>query len=101
MNAYFTCSVVGWRGTATVSYEAAVTAIMIEVIIFLLLAVTGVRYAIIKLIPEPVKTHVKTATPAAIGAFLAHLGLAGDRRGDWCRSHHLTRPFFSQSSTVL
>ena len=71
MNAYFTYSVVGWRGTGSFSYEATVTAVMIEGIIFLLLAVTGARYAIIKLIPEP----VKTATPAAIGAFLAHLGL--------------------------
>jgi xanthine/uracil/vitamin C permease (AzgA family) len=35
------------------------------------LALTGARYAIVKLIPEP----VKAATPAAIGAFLAHLGL--------------------------
>jgi AGZA family xanthine/uracil permease-like MFS transporter len=64
-------SVVGFRGTDSVSYEAAVTAVLIEGIIFLLLAVTGARYAIIKLIPEP----VQAATPAAIGAFLAHLGL--------------------------
>jgi AGZA family xanthine/uracil permease-like MFS transporter len=71
MNAYFTYSVVGWRGTGDISYEAAVTAVIIEGAIFFLLAVTGVRYAIIKLIPEP----VKLATPAAIGAFLAHLGL--------------------------
>ena len=44
---------------------------MIEGAIFLLLAVTGARYAIVKLIPEP----VRVATPAGIGAFLAHLGL--------------------------
>ncbi|KAI2488896.1 Permease family [Fragilaria crotonensis] len=71
MNAYFTYSVVGFRGTGAISYQAAVTAVMIEGSIFLVLALTGIRYAIIKLIPEP----VKTATPAAIGAFLAHLGL--------------------------
>jgi len=71
MNAYFTYSVVGWRGGNSVSYEAAVTAVLIEGVIFLILALTGVRYAIIKLIPEP----VKQATPAGIGAFLAHLGL--------------------------
>jgi AGZA family xanthine/uracil permease-like MFS transporter len=64
-------SVVGFRGTNSVSYEAAITAVFIEGIIFLLFAVTGARYAIIKLIPEP----VKAASPAAIGAFLAHLGL--------------------------
>ena len=71
MNAYFTYSVVGFRGTGDISYQAAVTAVMIEGAIFLVLALTGIRYAIIKLIPEP----VKTSTPAAIGAFLAHLGL--------------------------
>jgi AGZA family xanthine/uracil permease-like MFS transporter len=71
MNAYFTYSVVGWRGGGDVSYEAAVTAVMIEGAIFLVLAATGARYAIVKLIPEP----VRIATPAAIGAFLAHLGL--------------------------
>ena len=54
-----------------VAFDAAVTAVLIEGAIFLLLALTGVRYAIIRLIPEP----VKVATPAAIGAFLAHLGL--------------------------
>jgi adenine/guanine/hypoxanthine permease len=63
--------VVGWRGTEGVSYEAAVTAVLIEGIIFLILAVTGMRYAITKLIPEP----VRKSTPAAIGFFLAHIGL--------------------------
>jgi adenine/guanine/hypoxanthine permease len=71
MNAYFTYSVVGFRGTLDVSYKAALTAVLIEGAIFTVLAVTGIRYFIVKFIPEP----VKTATPAAIGAFLAHLGL--------------------------
>jgi len=71
LNAYFTYSVVGWRGTGSVSYEAAVTAVAIEGAIFFVLAVTGARFAIVRLIPEP----VKVATPAGIGAFLAHLGL--------------------------
>ena len=44
---------------------------MIEGCIFLVLALTGVRYFVAKLIPDP----VRYATPAAIGAFLAHLGL--------------------------
>ena len=63
--------VVGWRGTGAISYEAAVTAVMIEGVIFTLLAVTGLRTLIARCIPEP----VLVATPAAIGAFLAHLGL--------------------------
>lgn len=71
MNAYFTYSVVGFRGTGNVTFQAALTAVMIEGAIFLFLALTGIRYAIIRLIPEP----VRHATPAAIGCFLAHLGL--------------------------
>jgi AGZA family xanthine/uracil permease-like MFS transporter len=51
--------------------NTAITAILIEGIIFLALAVTGARQLIAKWIPEP----VRQATPAAIGAFLAHLGL--------------------------
>jgi len=71
MNAYFTYSVIGWRGTGNVTYEAACTAVLIEGAIFFVLSLTGLRYRIIKLIPEP----VRIATPAGIGAFLAHLGL--------------------------
>lgn len=61
----------GFRGTGDVSFEAASTAVLIEGVIFLVLALTGLRYTVAKLIPEP----VRDATPAAIGAFLAHLGL--------------------------
>lgn len=71
MNAYFTYSVVGFRGTGAVAWNSAVTAVMIEGAIFLVLAVTGARSFLARLIPEP----VRLATPAAIGAFLAHLGL--------------------------
>eukprot|EP00804_Cyclotella_cryptica_P013216 CCRYP_007006-RA/>CCRYP_007006-RA protein AED:0.31 eAED:0.31 QI:219/0.75/0.6/1/0.75/0.6/5/178/607 len=70
MNAYFTYSVVGWRGTGMVPYETALTAILIEGAIFLVLALTGVRFALAKLIPEP----IRLATAPGIGAFLAHLG---------------------------
>lgn len=71
MNAYFTYNVVGWRGTSNVPFDAALTAVLIEGAIFFVLAVTGIRFAIAKLIPEP----IKIATAAGIGAFLAHLGL--------------------------
>mmetsp|Transcript_1041 Transcript_1041/g.1856 ORF Transcript_1041/g.1856 Transcript_1041/m.1856 type:complete len:533 (-) Transcript_1041:743-2341(-) len=72
MNAYFTYNVVGFRGFGNVSYGAALSAVLIEGIVFFFLAVTGLRFWIIKtFIPEP----VRLATPAAIGAFLAHLGL--------------------------
>jgi adenine/guanine/hypoxanthine permease len=71
MNAYFTYSVVGFRGTGKVAWSSAVTAVLIEGAIFFVLAVTGGRAFLTHLIPEP----VRLATPAAIGAFLAHLGL--------------------------
>lgn len=66
----YSYTVVGWRGQGIVSYEAALTAIMIEGAIFLVLALTGIRFALAKLIPEP----IRLATAPAIGAFLAHLG---------------------------
>lgn len=71
MNAYFTFNVVGFHGFGNVKYGAALVAVLIEGLVFFVLAVTGARYYIIKMIPEP----VRIATPAAIGAFLAHLGL--------------------------
>lgn len=72
MNAYFTYNVVGFKSFGTLTYGAALSAVLIEGIVFFVIAVTGLRYYIIKtFIPEP----VRFATPAAIGAFLAHLGL--------------------------
>ena len=71
MNAYFTYSVVGFRGTGDVEYQAGLTAVLIEGAIFFVLSVTGIRFAIANLIPEP----IKLATGPAIGAFLAQLGL--------------------------
>merc|ERR1712019_73528 len=71
MNAYFTYNVVGFWGSLTVPWRSAIGLVLIEGIVFFILAVTGARFAIVKLIPEP----VKAVTPAAIGAFLAHLGL--------------------------
>jgi AGZA family xanthine/uracil permease-like MFS transporter len=68
---FYSFGVVGFHGTGKIGFEAATTAVLIEGFIFVLLAVTGVRFFVAKLIPEP----VRNATPAAIGAFLAHLGL--------------------------
>lgn len=71
MNAYFTYDVVGWRGGGDIAYSQAMSAVAVEGAIFFILAITGARGAIVKLIPEP----VRYATPAGIGFFLAHLGL--------------------------
>lgn len=71
MNAYFTYTVVGWRGTGSVAYSSALTAVLIEGFLFLVLSLSGARYAVAKLIPEP----LRHAVAPGIGAFLAHLGL--------------------------
>jgi len=70
MNAYFTYSVVGYHGTGPVSFQAAVTAVLIDGCILVVLGLVGARFWLIKLIPEP----IRIATPAGIGAFLAHIG---------------------------
>lgn len=71
MNAYFTYDVVGWRGGGGVTYDQALSAVAVEGALFFILAITGARGKIVKLIPEP----IRYATPAGIGFFLAHLGL--------------------------
>jgi AGZA family xanthine/uracil permease-like MFS transporter len=51
-------------------YDAAVTAVLIEGAIFVFLAVTGIRYAIVKLIPN------RSASPLLLPlGLLTHLGL--------------------------
>jgi len=71
LNAYFVYTVVGFHGFGKVSYGTALACVLIEGFIFLFLSVTGIRFFLVKLVPDP----VKYATPAGIGAFLAHLGL--------------------------
>jgi AGZA family xanthine/uracil permease-like MFS transporter len=86
MNAYFTYSVVGWRGTGSVSFQAAVTAVIIEGAIFFVLAITGARYAIIRLIPEP----VRIATPVCCSVFVVYIRA----RIDLCPRPHVILTFF-------
>jgi len=71
MNAYFTYTVVGWRGTGSVPYKSALTAVLIEGFLFLILSASGARFALAKLIPDPLRYSIAPG----IGAFLAHLGL--------------------------
>jgi len=68
LNAYFTFGVVGAMG---VDWRIALAAVFIEGILFLLLAVTGARSALVRAIP----TQIKVATMAGIGLFLAMIGL--------------------------
>ncbi len=68
LNAYFTYTVclhlgIGWR--------AALAAIFVEGVIFVLLTITGGRTFVVKAVPQP----VKAATGAGIGLFIALIGL--------------------------
>lgn len=68
LNAYFTFSVVGAMG---VDWPVALAAVFVGGILFLLLAVTGVRTAILRAIP----TSLKMAVMSGIGLFLAIIGM--------------------------
>jgi AGZA family xanthine/uracil permease-like MFS transporter len=68
LNAYFTFGVVGAMG---VDWRVALAAVFVEGILFLILALTGVRAALLRAIPAP----IKVATMAGIGLFLAMIGL--------------------------
>ncbi|MGB5879488.1 MAG: NCS2 family permease, partial [Thermoanaerobaculia bacterium] len=68
LNAYFTFGVVGAMG---VDWRVALAAVFVGGILFLLLAVTGVRTALLRAIP----TSLKMAVMSGIGLFLAIIGL--------------------------
>ncbi|MBF5044803.1 NCS2 family permease [Aggregicoccus sp. 17bor-14] len=68
LNAYFTYGVVLGMG---VSWRTALTAVFVEGLLFIVLAYAGIRTALIRAIPLP----IKLATTAGIGLFLAIIGL--------------------------
>jgi len=70
-NAYFAYSVVGFHGSGSIPYRAALTAIFLEGLIFLLLSAVGFRAKLAKLVPKP----VRVSSSAGIGLFLAFIGL--------------------------
>ncbi|KAH7152902.1 permease family-domain-containing protein [Dactylonectria macrodidyma] len=72
LNAYFTFQVVGYNGSGPISYRMALTAVFIEGLIFIFLALTGMRQWLVKLIPAT----LKTATGVGIGFFLTEIGLS-------------------------
>ena len=77
LNAYFTFGVVGAMG---VDWRVALAAVFVEGLLFLVLAITGIRGALLGAIPAP----IKIATMSGIGLFLAMIGLqnAGVVRDD-------------------
>ncbi|KAK4082178.1 uncharacterized protein Triagg1_1990 [Trichoderma aggressivum f. europaeum] len=72
LNAYFAYQVVGSNGSGAVSYRTALTAVFFEGIIFMFLALTGMRQWLVRLIPAT----IKTATGVGIGFFLTEIGLS-------------------------
>lgn len=70
LNAFFAFSIVLSRGY---SWEVALTAILIEGVIFMLLAIFKFREAIVNAIPK----NLKLAITAGIGLFIAVIGMNG------------------------
>ena len=70
LNAYFTFGVVLGLG---VSWQVALAAVFVEGLLFLALALSGVRAALLRAIP----TTIKIATMSGIGLFLAIIGFEG------------------------
>lgn len=71
LNAFFAYSVVLGLG---IDWRVALTAILVEGLIFIALTLFNVRTLIVKAIPE----CLKRATAAGIGFFIAYIALAGD-----------------------
>ena len=68
LNAYFTFGVVHGMG---VDWHVALTAVFVEGILFLILSFSGIRTAMLRVIPA----SIKIATMSGIGLFLAVIGL--------------------------
>lgn len=72
LNAYFAFQVVGPNGSGSIPYRLALTAVFVEGLIFIFLALTGMRQWLVRLIPAT----IKTATGVGIGLFLTEIGLS-------------------------
>ncbi|HEY9670868.1 MAG TPA: NCS2 family permease [Waterburya sp.] len=71
LNAFFTYSVVLKLG---ISWRVALTAILIEGLVFIVLTLSNLRSLIVTVIPD----CLKRATAAGIGFFIAYIALSGD-----------------------
>ncbi|SPN98824.1 related to purine transporter azgA [Cephalotrichum gorgonifer] len=72
LNAYFAFQVVGTNGSGAIPYRLALTAVFVEGLVFIFLALTGMRQWLVKLIPAT----LKTATGVGIGLLLTEIGLS-------------------------
>ena len=77
INAYFANAVVGYHGTGNVTYRDALGAVFLEGIIFVVLAIFGIRGWLARLIPR----SVALAAGAGIGLYIAFIGLSGSGLG--------------------
>ncbi|GBB85696.1 hypothetical protein RclHR1_12180005 [Rhizophagus clarus] len=71
LSAYFTYTVVGFHGNGKISYKAALSAVFLEGILFVILSIFGIRQYLVRIIPM----SIKTATGTGIGLFLTFIGL--------------------------
>ncbi|KAK3953946.1 permease family-domain-containing protein [Pseudoneurospora amorphoporcata] len=71
LNSYFAYQVVGIRGSGLLPWRTALTAVFLEGWIFIILALTGLRHWLVRIIP----TTMKVAGVCGIGLFLALTGL--------------------------
>ncbi|KAK4453139.1 ubiquitin carboxyl-terminal hydrolase [Podospora aff. communis PSN243] len=72
LNAYFTYQVVGIKGSGSISYRLALMAVFLEGWIFVVLALTGMRHWLVKIIPS----SIKIASGVGIGLFLTLIGMS-------------------------
>lgn len=70
LNAFFAFTVCGEMG---ISWEVAISGVLVSGIIFVIVSATGLRELIIKAIPK----NLKYAVSAGIGLFIAFVGLKG------------------------
>ncbi|TIB38427.1 hypothetical protein E3P86_01634 [Wallemia ichthyophaga] len=73
LNAYFANAVVGPNNSGRVNYETALGAVFLEGVIFVVLAMLGVRAWLARLVPR----SVALAAGAGIGFYVAFVGLSG------------------------
>lgn len=71
LNSYFAYQVIGVRGTGNLPWRMALTAVFLEGWIFIILALTGARNWLVKIIPRT----MKVAGICGIGLFLTLTGL--------------------------
>lgn len=72
LNAYFTYQVVGIKGFGSISFRLALMAVFMEGWIFMILALTGMRHWLVKIIPS----SIKIASGVGIGLFLTLIGMS-------------------------